>query len=238
MTVAGACVLALAALAVAAPAAHAEVAAPLEIDACPPRAVDLPEATLIERAGQAYDRGEVLYVQGDYAAAIDAFVESYCTVPYYTVLKDVGQAYERLLEYERAIAYLERYVASVPDDATRGGPCAPEPREDRANVAARVRVLAGLPAKLRITTSPDGARVTLRRGDTVVARVVTGQGILEARAGTYAMTIERDGFEPITTEVTAAIGKPYSYYFQLTPRRGTLRCACSRPTPGSSSTHA
>lgn len=197
----------------------------LEVDRCT-TAAPASEAERVargERAGTDYDRGEVLYVQGDYAGAVAAFVASYCTLPYYTVLKDIGQAYERLLDYERAIAYLERYVAAVPPDATRDGACAVDPAEDRANVEARIRVLAGLPAKLRVTTTPAGAAITLRRGDTVVARGTTGAGIVEARAGQYTLTVERDGFLPVTTEVAPEIGKPYSYYFQLEPRRGALR---------------
>src|SRR5262245_673212 len=81
----------------------------LEIDDCPP----LPAADdqrLRDLAGEHYDRGEVLYVQGDYKGAVSEFVASYCLSPYYTVLKDIGQSYERSLEYERAVAYLERYV--------------------------------------------------------------------------------------------------------------------------------
>jgi len=207
--------------------AHAdEAGSALEVDRCaatPATLTDAERAALGERAGNDYERAEVLYVQGDYAGAITAFVASYCTLPYYTVLKDIGQAYERLLDYERAIAYLERYVAAVPTDAQRDSACAVDPVEDRANVEARVRVLAGLPAKLRVTTTPTGAAITLRRDDTVVARGLSGAGIVEARAGRYTMTVERAGFLPITSEVEPEIGKPYSYYFQLEPRRGQLR---------------
>ncbi|MEZ4364414.1 MAG: hypothetical protein R3B48_29835 [Kofleriaceae bacterium] len=194
----------------------------LEIDDCGPKPA-LPADKLRQLAGEHYDRGDVLYVQGDYVGAVSELVSSYCLIPHYRVLKDIGQAYERQLEYSRAIAYLKRYVAGVPDDA-KAAPCAPDPAEDKRNVSARIEVLSTLPARIRVATEPDGAEITLTGEDGLVARGVStpGGGLILARAGRYEMTLRKPGFVAQTSTVVAEIGKPYSYFFQLTREQGRL----------------
>src|SRR3954470_2801800 len=83
----------------------------LEIDDCKP--IDLGKDEIRKQGFEHYERGETLYIQGDYEGAVRELVYGYCLVPYFTLLKDIGQAYERNLDYEKAIAYLERYVQAV-----------------------------------------------------------------------------------------------------------------------------
>ena len=194
----------------------------LEIDDCGAPPVLAPER-LRQLAGEHYDRGDVLYVQGDYAGAVSELVSSYCLLPHYRVLKDIGQAYERQLEYSRAIAYLKRYVAAVPDDA-KAAACAPDPREDRRNVSARIEVLSSLPARIRVATEPPEAEITLTGEDGLTARGVSteGGGLVLARAGRYEMVVRKPGFVPHQETIVAEIGKPYSYVFQLERERGRL----------------
>ena len=86
---------------------------PLEIDDCKPTELTPDEVT--RQGAEHYDRGETLYHQGDYEGAVRELVYSYCLVPaFYTILEDIGQIYERNLDYEKAIGYLERYVRAVP----------------------------------------------------------------------------------------------------------------------------
>ncbi len=194
----------------------------LEIDDCGARP-ELTAERLRKLAGEHYDRGDVLYVQGDYVGAVSELVSSYCLLPHYRVLKDIGQAYERQLEYSRAIAYLKRYVAAVPDDA-KAAACAPDPQQDKRNVSARIEVLSSLPARIRIATEPPGAEVTLTGDDGLIARGVAGEGggLLLARAGRYEMVVSQPGFVARRQRILAEIGKPYSYVFQLERERGHL----------------
>src|ERR1051325_9094818 len=97
----------------------------LDIDNCP-AVPDKPKDEITKIAAEHYNRGETLYLQGDYAGTVTALVASYCLTPYYSMLKDIGQAYERQLEYEKAIAYYERFVLAVPADAKRQTPCSPD----------------------------------------------------------------------------------------------------------------
>src|SRR5205814_2154194 len=90
----------------------------LEVDACRDQPT-MPVEKKREIAADHFRRGQVLYAQGDYRGAVTELVDAYCTYPYYAVLKDIGQAYERQLEYEKAIKYLERFVKEVPPEAKR-----------------------------------------------------------------------------------------------------------------------
>jgi hypothetical protein len=169
-----------------------------------------------------FERGEVLYVQGDYKGAVKELVAAYCILPFYTILKDIGQAYERELDYERAIAYLERYVMEMPKDAQKPNACAPDPQEDRQNVIARVKSLRALRAKILINTDPADATITLSNDAGIKGRGVSGEE-LEVTGGRYQLLIERKGYHSVTQEVRAEIGKPYTFFTKLEPRKGHLR---------------
>jgi hypothetical protein len=193
----------------------------LEIDDCPP----LPQMTSDKRAeigSEHFERGLVLYTQGDYQGAVDELVAAYCTQPAYSVLKDIGQAYERELQYGKAIAYFRRYVLEVPKAAKADGSCSPDPQVDKKNVVARIQVLEDLRAKIRIETQPPDTRITLSTEAGVTNRAESGKEI-ELKGGRYQMTIEHAGFKTRTREVVVEIGKPYTFFENLEPLKGRLR---------------
>ena len=201
--------------------------AKLEIDACTPDK-DATTDELRKRGAEHYSRGEVLYLQGDYKGAVLELVASYCEIPYYSILKDIGQAYERQLEYAKAIAYLERYVLDVPKDAQKANACAPDPQDDKQNVLARIHVLEGLTAKIRVQTVPTDARVSIVQNHRVISAGTSGTE-LEVVGGPYQLIVERAGFKTATVDLHAEIGKPYTFLEQLQPLQGRLRI---RATPG------
>lgn len=193
----------------------------LEIDNCPP-VPGVADAELQKIAREHYERGEVLYVQGDYEGAVLELASSYCLTPYYTILKDIGQAYERLLRYGDALAYFERYVMAVPKDAQRTSPCAPDPQDDKRVVLSRIEVLRHLKAAIRINTDPPDAKITLSNDTGVEARGSSGDELVVG-GGRHQMTIEHAGFHALTVEIRAEIGKPYTYFEKLEPVKGRLR---------------
>ena len=199
----------------------------LEIDDCAAHE-KLSAEELRKRAFEHFARGEVLYVQGDYKGAVKELVAAYCLSPVYTILKDIGQAYERELDYEKAIAYLSRYVMKVPKDAKRANACAPDPQDEKRNVLARIEVLSRLRAKILVNTDPPNAKITLSNDAGLAVRGVSGQE-LEVTGGRYQMAIEADGFHPVNQEVRAEIGKPYTIFTKLEPLKGKLRI---RVVPG------
>jgi tetratricopeptide (TPR) repeat protein len=192
----------------------------LEIDDC--RQTELTREQVQKQGSEHYERGATLYAQGDYEGAVREFVYGYCLVPsFYSLLKDIGQAYERNLDYEKAIGYLERYVREVPPTARATEACADDPQQDKANVARRVEVLKKLKAKIHVESSPPGARITIANDAGVAARARSGETI-EVLGGRYEMTTELDGFEPHRQGIEVRIGKPYTYFVPLVALKGRL----------------
>lgn len=192
----------------------------LEIDDCPVQTVTADKLRQI--GSEHYSRGEVLYAQGDYRGAVDELAAAYCLAPFYSILKDIGLAYERELDFEKAIAYLERYVMAVPRDAKPANACAIDPQEDKKNVLARIRVLQGLEAHISIETEPNDAQITLSSKDTGVTNRTTSGHEMKVLGGHYTMTVERPGFKTKTRDIKAEIGKPYEYFEKLEPQKGRL----------------
>ncbi|HEU0033565.1 MAG TPA: PEGA domain-containing protein [Kofleriaceae bacterium] len=193
----------------------------LVIDDCPVRDRALTEDQLRALGQEHYQRGETLYLQGDYKGAVSELVASYCLIPYYSILKDIGQAYERDLDYEQAIAYLERYIREIPPDAKRANACAADPQEDKENVSRRVQVLRRLRAHISVQTQPPGGRITIENDATVAQRATAGDDI-QVPGDTYTMKIELPGYETETRTIDVQIGKPYTYFVELTPLKGTV----------------
>jgi hypothetical protein len=193
----------------------------LKIDNCPGRDPNVTDDELRRRGAEHYTVGTRLYLNGDYNGAVEELVLSYCTIPYFTILKDIGQAYERNLDYESAIAYLERYVAQIPDDAKRSSQCDVDPQEDKQNQIRRVAVLKRLPAHIGVNTQPGGATITLENDRSIVARAKSGDDIAVA-GGSYTVRIAHTGYETETHQISVAIGKPYTFSYDLTQLTGTL----------------
>lgn len=199
----------------------------LEIDDCPAIDPALTQPQLLQRAAERYSRGETLYIQGDYDGAVTEFVSAYCGIEakdrtaFYSILKDIGQAYERSLEYEKAIGYLERFVIAVPADAKRASACAPDPQIDKENVRRRIEVLQKLQARIFVQTAPAGATVTIQNDGGIAARGSSGEEI-EVVGGRYEMIVEREGHETERRRIDVRIGKPYTFFFAMRPLEGRL----------------
>jgi hypothetical protein len=187
-----------------------------EIEQCRPRS-GTDDKELKRRKSDHYDRGVVLYEQGDYQGAIREFVTAYCDSPESSMFYNIGQAYERMLDYEKAVAYLERFILESAPEA---------PNRKRAEI--RVDVLRRTPARILVATSPKGAEVTLSSETGVSARARANSDVpIEVRKGTYTIRVESPGHEPHEQKIVAEIGRPYSYYFQLEPKKSLLRVVAS-----------
>jgi hypothetical protein len=187
-----------------------------EIEQCRPR-TGADDKELKRRKSDHYDRGVVLYEQGDYQGAIREFVTAYCDSPESSMFYNIGQAYERMLDYEKAVAYLERFILESPPEA---------PNRKRAEI--RVDVLRRTPARILVATSPKGAEVTLSSETGVSARARANSDVpIEVRKGTYTIRVVAPGHEPLEQTIVAEIGRPYSYYFQLEPVKSLLRVVAS-----------
>ena len=197
----------------------------LEVDDCPALPV-MTQAELLKLGGERYNRGEQLYTQGDYPGAVSELVLSYCTLPYYLMLKDIGQAYERELEYDKAIGYLERYATQVPENAKKLDACSPDPQKDKENVLKRIDVLRRLPGHVLVQadrTGPHGERAQVMIATPTVTAATGNVGEqLSVQRGHYTMVVHLDGYDPFTRAIDVEIGKPYTYFAKLEPLKGTV----------------
>ncbi len=193
----------------------------LEVDDC--QQIELTRQQIQKQGFEHFDRGLTLYAQGDYEGAVRELVYSYCLVPsLYFILKDIGQAYERNLDYEKAVGYLERYVQQVPPPGTPPcDVCPADPQQDKANVARRVEVLRKLKAKVHVESAPPGAQITIANDAGVAARARSGETI-DVLGGSYDLLTELPGYEPHHQAITVRIGKPYTYFVPLVAQKGRL----------------
>lgn len=187
----------------------------LEIDDCP-QSPEVPEAQLESMAYERYERGNVLHLQGDYAGAVAELVHGYCLWPPKAtpLLKYIAQSYERLVQYEKAVAYLERYLLQIAGQ--RGN------EEEQQAIAARIQVLRRLRSTITVATEPTGAVITVANDAGPIASEADGQR-LEVTAGAYTLIVEKTGYEPIRKPIVIGIGQPYSFSFRLEPKSGRLR---------------
>ena len=184
----------------------------LEIDDCPP-VPDLPPKKIGALSYERYQRGSVLHVQGDYEAAVDELISAYCLAPQVSgsMLVDIAQSYERMVQYEKAVAYFERYVLTLAEDT-----------DERRAITTRIQVLRQLKSTVTVATEPRGASVVIANDAGPVATERDGER-LSVIAGEYTLVVEKPGYEPVQQPLVVGIGQPYSFSFRLQPKRGELR---------------
>jgi hypothetical protein len=199
----------------------AQIGPALEIDDCPKPDEGLTQQDLIKRGGERFDRGNTLYLQGDYQGSVKELVGAYCTIPFPSILKNVGQSYERLLEYEKAIAYLQRYADSITPQTKRESDCAVEPMVDKQNTLRRIEVLKRLEAHVLVETTPEDAQVTIQSKERRVAYGPSGKELLVS-GGAYEMIVEKVGHKTERRTIEVKIGKPYTFFVELKKLEGRL----------------
>jgi PEGA domain len=191
-----------------------------DVLACPERSGDVKneknEKKGKSRAADHYRHGQDLYAGGEYEAAIPEFLSAYCLVPVPEALFNMAQAYERLVDYERAVMLFQAYVKALPASS----------KEEIATVEHRIAALRKLPARIRITTEPAGARLVLE-GPIGTKLAMANAEPLRLPAGTYKLRVELPGYVPIEEEIVAEIGQPYTYSYRLAPQTGVLRVLTS-----------
>jgi len=162
-----------------------------------------------------FAKGHRFHLEGLFQEAITEFLEAYRIKPHPTVLFNIAQAYERLLQYSEAVTWFERYLRE-------GGPGAPY----RVIVQNRLRVLRGLPSRIHVETTPP-ATASLIDPDGVVERAQTPTEF-RVKAGRYTLRVTRDGYLPQERRLGAEIGQPYFYQFTLEQQRELVTI---RPNP-------
>jgi hypothetical protein len=155
-----------------------------------------------DEARSHYEQGQKLYEEGHYEEAIAEYKAAYQLKPHWSLLYNIGQAYERVLDYAASVEWFDRYLKDSPPDA-----------EKRLLVENRLRVLRNLPARVSVTTAPQH----------VHARLYGAAGSFEAEtpalfkvpAGSYTLELTQPGWDSESHPITTEIGQPYFYQWEL-----------------------
>ncbi len=149
-----------------------------------------------------YEAGERFYDQGDYDRAIAEYEAAYKLKPHPNVLYNIGQAYERRLDYEKSVEYFERFLREAPADA-----------RERVIVENRLRALRSLPARVSVTTIPEHAHAIVEgNGQRWDADTPT---TFNLPAGDYDVELDQPGWEEERHHLHADLGQPYFYQYRL-----------------------
>ena len=163
-----------------------------------------PQPPNMVEANERVARGEALFEQGDFDAALAEFERAYEVIgehpARYIVLYNIGQAHERRFRYDLAMRYYRRYLEE-------GGPQA----EDRATVEATIRTLEGLLATIHVTVNVPEAEVWV--GD---RQVGTAPGEVLVPGGRHVVEVRAPGYVPAQQEVQVPPRSEQTVAFELT----------------------
>lgn len=157
----------------------------------------------VAEANERVTRGEQLFTQGDFDAALAEFEQAYEIIGQhparFMILYNIGQAHERRFRYDLAMQYYNRYL-------NEGGPNAP----DRAAVQASVNALSGLLATLHVTSNV-AAQVWV--GDRQMGEA---PGDVLVTGGRHVIELRAEGYNPERREVQIAPRTEQNLEFTLT----------------------
>jgi len=161
-----------------------------------------------EREADRLDKvGKDAFRSGAYDDAAIAFKAAWEADPTPGRLYNLGKAYQRAGDLERAIATYQRYLDEVPD------------AEDAQQVEEGIdflRVkLERTKVPLEVTTYPDGATLGIECGDTRVGGTTPWSGWL--LPGPCRVRIDRDGYQTVTQELTLVLDDPQDLQVVLKP---------------------
>jgi hypothetical protein len=187
-------------------AASAFLAAALSLAPSPARAAEGPHVTDEQKAASLKARADAEMDGGAFADAITSYRASYEISRNPALLYNIGNAYERLGDYPRALAYLEQFsiVASL---------------ELRGRVPALASLIATVRGRLGgvvVSCNVPGARVFVRgtwRGTTPLPASV------QAMPGPAIVEVLADGYKPYSREVFLTAGKEIRLDATLVNRR-------------------
>jgi hypothetical protein len=139
-------------------------------------------------------RGVELYREGNYRAAIIEFERAYSIAPNYKVLFNIGQAYLELQDYAAALTAFERFSSEGGADLTD---------QQKSDVAAEIRKLAGRIARVELTVNVPAATISV--DDVTVGRSPLAKP-LTLSTGRHKIVVTREGHAPETRMVDLAGG--------------------------------
>jgi outer membrane receptor for ferrienterochelin and colicins len=155
-----------------------------------------PTAANLDAARELDRQGVRAYGEGRFNDATLFFRASYRLGGPPSELWNIARCEERLDQPESAAHAIEAYLS-------RAG-LSPE---DRAGAQRELTMLRARPSALSITSTPNGAAVTVDGTSAVGATALVTPMSLELVPGTHTIVIKREGYRPQTIRVEARFGR-------------------------------
>ncbi len=169
-------------------------------------------------ANALYEEAKALMSQGDHALAVEKLTTAWATYEHVLILKKRAEAYEKLLDYERA---LEDYKVCLERTPVRA-------KADRKLLSDRIAALEGLllkPVQVKVVSTPPGAPVAIDGRAPQRAPFTVG-----LPPGEHVAVVKDPRFEAFERRfrVTTVPGQAVSV--ELVARRGRVVIRTSHPT--------
>lgn len=175
------------------------------------QAPEVPEVDPYAEAKERVGRGEQLYKDGNFDAALTEFQRAYETMLGHParsyVLFNVGRCQEKLYRYTDAVSSYKRYLEEAGEKA-----------QDRGTVQAKVELLEGLLGTLKVN-------VTFRKSTPSAGYEIWVDGRLLGKdaksllipGGTHQVEVRAVGFETVTQQVQLPSRAEKTIDFELSP---------------------
>lgn len=190
----------------------------------------------LNRAREAFDKGQSLYAAGNYAECAVAFQEAYDARPFAQFQFNIGACQEKLLAYAKAVEHYKRYLkedpnasdkkdvekrivvlekeaarvkANPPDPTNPDDPNAPKPQpSEEVKKLGEVKI-RGL---VVIESDPPGALIYIDSKKNKPLSKTPWNGTLE---GEHTIFIEKQGYKPIERRFTPDPNQVFALVFGL-----------------------
>ncbi|MEE2789825.1 MAG: PEGA domain-containing protein [Myxococcota bacterium] len=141
-----------------------------------------------QQAKALFMEGRSFFKQGEYAKALNAFVQANQLKPHPVMLTNIAKVYEAMEDLPKALEFYRRYEATKPKNVD----------QTRAKIARLTATIASWPS-LNLTTSPAGAAVRIGNEQAPV-RGVTPLTVRLA-PGRHVLVMSKSGFETKTLPI-------------------------------------
>lgn len=201
------------------------------------------EESSIERAREHMERGQALYLQARFEEAAAEFEAAYQAQAFSAFLYNAGVALERAGQTQRAIEFFEQYLARDPSatDARavreriatlrQGAQQQPQPQPGEPEQQEQPTELPeDFKSLLSVRTNPEGATITVRQGDRVVAQG-PAPFAHTLDQGAYNVSVEHPDYQTVNQDVRIEPGKVYVVIVEMSQGQflGYLRVVSNVP---------
>lgn len=180
----------------------------------------------VQKAVARYQRGQELYTERNFPAALVEFRKAYELAPNYRVLYNIGQVCYQMQDYVCALRSLEQYLVDGSADL-------PEARKQA--VEQEVKALKARIGYLDVRSTPDGADLSV---DDVPAGTLPLKAPLAVGTGRHRLTVTLAGHAPVTRTVDVAGQDTLKVDVPLIALRGPEAATSNVPAPKAENRHA